>query len=192
VLDPSEIQPDEARPIRRSEYERMVELGLFEDERVELLYGVIVRMSPHGPEHDAPLARLTEIFVKGLSGRAQVRVQSAFAVSDGSEPEPDLAVVPRGEYDDAHPSTAWLIVEVAKSSLSKDRGPKARLYAESGIPEYWIVNLVDGLIEVYTEPRDGLYRRIARHGSEDIIRGGGTLGLEVAVSAVLRKSGFAE
>ncbi len=164
----------------------MVELGLFEDEHVELLYGVIVKMSPHGPEHDAPLSRLTELFVQGVIGRAQVRVQSAFAASDGSEPEPDLAVVPPGDYDGAHPSTASLVVEVAKSSLAKDRGPKARLYAESGISEYWVVNLVDSLIEVHTEPRDGLYRRIARYGLNDVIRCTQFPDFEIPVAAILK------
>lgn len=182
----AEIQPDEQRLIRRSEYERMVDLGLFEDERVELLYGVIVKMSPHGPEHDSALSRLTVLFVRGLSDGARVRIQSAFAASDGSEPEPDLAVVPPGDYDDAHPSTAWLVVEVAKSSLVKDRGPKARLYAEAGVSEYWVVNLVDGLIEVHTAPRAGLYRTITRYGLDDVIRSERFPTLEVPVSAVLK------
>ena len=186
VLDLSEIQPDEQRLLRRSEYERMVALGLFEEEQVELLYGVIVKMSPDGPEHDAPVSRLTELFVRALAGQARIRVQSAFAASDGSEPEPDLAVVPPGEYDDAHPSSAWLIVEVAKSSLAKDRGPKARLYAESGVPEYWVVNLVDTLIEVHTAPRDGLYRQITRYGVDDVIHCDRFPDLQVPVAAVLK------
>jgi Uma2 family endonuclease len=186
VLDPAEILPDEPRFILRAEYERMVELGLFENEQVELLYGVIVKMSPHGPEHDAPLSRLTEVFVRALAGRAIVRVQSAFAASGGSEPEPDLAVVPPGDYDAAHPCTAWHIVEVAQSSLAKDRGPKARLYAESGVREYWVVNLVDTLIEVYTEPREGLYRHITRHGLSDEIRCVRFPDVAVPVAAVLK------
>ena len=73
----------------------MVELGMFEGERVELVYGVIVRMSPKGPEHESALERLTEIFVQRIAGRATVRVQSAFAASGGSEPDPDLSIVPR-------------------------------------------------------------------------------------------------
>ena len=186
VLDTAEIQPDEHRLIRRQEYERMVELGMFEDERVELLYGVIVKMSPHGPEHDSALSRLTKLFVRELGDGADVRIQSAFAASDGSEPEPDLCVVPPGEYDDAHPSTAWLIVEVSKSSLPKDRGTKARLYAEAGVSEYWVVNLVDGLVEVHTAPRACLYRQIVRYGVEDVIRSERFPALEVPVAAVLK------
>lgn len=165
----------------------MVELGLFEGERVELLYGVIVRMSPHGPEHDGTLGRLTEHLIRGLAGRAKVRVQSGFAASDGSEPEPDIAVVPLGDYDDEHPSAAWLIVEVAKSSLAKDMGPKARLSAESGIEEYWVVNLVDDRIEVHAGPRDGLYRHLQRCSRGDRIRLRHFPEVEIAVSDVLRR-----
>ena len=187
MLDPREISPETPRPIRRCEYERMVELGLFEGERVELLYGVIIRMSPHGPEHDAALDRLTELLIRSLAGRARVRVQSGFAASDGSEPEPDIAVVAPQDYDDAHPSAAWLIVEVAKSSLAKDLGPKARLFAEAGVAEYWVVNLVDARVEVHTVPRDGLYRTIQRYSRGDTIELQHFPDCKLPVSEVLRK-----
>jgi Uma2 family endonuclease len=186
VLDPAEIAPETPRQIRRAEYERMVESGFFDGERVELLYGVIVQMSPHGPDHDDALDRLAQELLGRLAGRARVRVQSGFAASDGSEPEPDIAVVPPGDYALAHPDVAWLIAEVAKSSLAKDRGPKARLYAESGVGEYWVVNLVDRWIEVHTEPRDALYRSIRRCLPGDVIRLEKLDGVEVAVSNILR------
>jgi Uma2 family endonuclease len=186
VLDLREIAPDTPRPIRRAEYERLVEEGFFEGERVELLYGVIVCMSPHGPKHDGALDRIAEILMRALGGRTRIRVQSGFAASDGSEPEPDIAVVPPGDYDDAHPAVAWLVVEVAGSSLAKDRGPKARLYAESGVEEYWIVNLVDGLIEVHTDPRGGLYRAIRRFSRGDVVTPGRFGDVRVAVSEVVR------
>ncbi|MBI4955042.1 MAG: Uma2 family endonuclease [Myxococcales bacterium] len=149
--------------MRRCEYEQIVAAGVLGDDRVELLYGTIVAMSPHGPEHDDRLGELAERLIAALGSRAKVRVQSAFAASDGSEPEPDLAVVPRRSYRDAHPSDAWLIVEVADASLRKDRGPKARLYAESGVEEYWVVNLVDRAIELHAEPRDGTYALVTVH-----------------------------
>jgi Uma2 family endonuclease len=157
VLDPCEIAPETPRPLRREEYDRLVAMGAFEGERVELLRGVIVRMSPHGPGHDAPLDRLNELFIRALGSRAKVRVQSAFVASGGSEPEPDVCIVPRRDYDLAHPDEAYLIVEVADSSLHKDRGVKAALYAESRIGEYWIVNVIDKTIEVHTGPADGRY-----------------------------------
>ena len=97
--------------------------------------GQLGATSPHGPRHDSAVEELTEILVRELAGRARVRIQSAFVASDGSEPEPDVAVVPKGDYHDSHPTSAWLIMEVAESSLRKDRGLKAQLYAESGVGE---------------------------------------------------------
>jgi Uma2 family endonuclease len=141
----------------------MVELGFFRDERVELLYGVITSMSPKGPPHDSAIERLTERLVPALTGRANVRIQCAFAASDGSEPEPDVAIVPRGDYRNAHPSQAFVIIEVADSSLGTDRGVKAALYAESGVEEYWVVNVRDGIVEVYGEIVRGVYTRVMPH-----------------------------
>jgi Uma2 family endonuclease len=160
VFDRGQTIPASPRLLRRSEYEKMVELGLFEGERVELLYGVVVQMSPKGARHDATIQRLNHLFVLALAPRAGVRVQSAFAASDGSQPEPDLAVVPAGDYDAGHPSKAHLIIEVAESSLEVDRGTKAGLYAECGVPEYWVVNLIDDLIEVHAEIVRGVYTSV--------------------------------
>jgi Uma2 family endonuclease len=163
MLDPSAALPDVPRFIRRHEYERMVAAGLFEDERVELLDGVILAMRPHGPEHDSAIERLNEILTRAVVPRATVRVQSAFAAGDGSMPEPDLAIVPRRDWSREHPGEALLVIEVAQSSLAKDRGAKARVYAESGVPEYWVVNVVDGIVEVHTDPVRGAYTRVTPH-----------------------------
>lgn len=179
------IPPELARPIQRVEYEKMVELGLFADERVELLYGVIVRMPPKGPPHDSAIDRLNERLVVALAGRATVRVQNAFAASDGSEPEPDLAAVPRDDYRASHPSRASLIVEVADSSLETDRTTKARLYAESGVEEYWVVNVRDGIIEVHEDIVRGAYARITPYRPGAVIRLRAFPDVEIAVSDVL-------
>ena len=175
----------EQRPIRRDEYEKMVELGLFEGERVELLYGVIVRMAPKGPPHDSAIQRLTSLLVPGLVGRAAVRVQSAFAASDGSEPEPDVAIVPQGEYRDRHPSEAFVLIEVADSSLAVDRVTKAKLYAESGVPEYWVVNVRDGIIEVHTDIVRDAYTRVSPYRAGDRLRVSRFTDVEIAVDDVL-------
>jgi Uma2 family endonuclease len=172
------------RPITRAEYERMVEAGVFGDDRVELLYGAIVRMTPHGPPHDATLDRLAEVLVKSVPAELKVRVQSSFAASDGSEPEPDVAVVPRRDYDDAHPSEASLIVEVAVSSLAIDRGAKARLYAESNVPEYWVVDVGGKTVEVHTEPRAGRYERVTPY------RVGGSITLAAVPAVVVAVAAF--
>lgn len=148
---------DEIRPLRRAEYEQLVDLGAFHDERIELLDGWLVEMSPIGPPHSSTVQKLNALLVPALIGRASVRIQSPYAASENSEPEPDVAVVPLGDYDTAHPGEAYLIVEVAQSSLSRDRGLKRSIYARSGVPEYWVVNLIDKSIEVYSHPCDGDY-----------------------------------
>ncbi|MGH7434891.1 MAG: Uma2 family endonuclease [Polyangiaceae bacterium] len=155
----------ELRPLRRVEYEELSRLGHFDDERVELLYGAIVRMSPTHPPHSGILQRLTQMLARALDeSQAGVRIQSPLALSSQSMPEPDLAIVPPGDYLEAHPTEAWLIIEVAESSLKKDRVIKARLYAEAAVPEYWIVDVEANLIEVRTGPEGGNYARVAVHG----------------------------
>src|SRR5689334_17135087 len=89
VLDTAQLAPERPRPLRRTEYEHLVEAGAFVDERIELLEGVLVQMSPQGAEHADVVSRLNMLFVRLVGDRAVVRVQSPFAASDDSEPEPD-------------------------------------------------------------------------------------------------------
>lgn len=150
------------RHLRRAEYEQLVELGAFRDERVELIYGRLVEMSAHGRLHSYTLMQLGEMLPRAVGLRARVRTQLPFTAIDESLPEPDVAIVEPGEYLDSHPSRAHLLIEVADSSPAYDRLTKGPLYAASGVPEYWIVNLVDMLIEVYTDPSDDSYLKQAR------------------------------
>jgi Uma2 family endonuclease len=169
----SDLAPERVRPLRRVEFERLVEAGAFEDERIELLDGAIVEMSPHGPPHAAAITRLTKLLVIGVGDRAEVRAQLSFAASDISEPEPDFAVVPKGAYREAHPATALLLVEVSATSLNKDRKLKASIYARAGVPEYWIVNVAETCVERHTVPRDGSYAKI------EVVRPGESIRLEL-------------
>jgi Uma2 family endonuclease len=148
-----DVDTTRVRRLRRSEYDRLVELGVFEGERVELIRGVIVRMPPQGAPHAAPIELLTELLVPALVGRARVRVQLPLIAPDDSEPEPDLAVVAREDHDREHPSAAHLVIEVARSSLAYDRGTKAPLYAAMGVPELWIVDVDGRVVEVHRSPR---------------------------------------
>jgi Uma2 family endonuclease len=148
------------RPLRRDEYEHMVEAGFFEGERVELVRGVIVEMSPQNLPHSAAIQLLTRWLQPALVGRADVRVQLPFNVGDDSVPEPDFALVAPVIRRDAHPDEAFLIIEVADASLAYDRREKTGLYASAGLPEYWIVNLVDRVVEKYSEPSGGSYARL--------------------------------
>ena len=170
MLDASLLLPERPRPLKRAEYDRLVELGVFEDERVELLHGVLVDMSPNRPGHASPIDRLNAILTPALSGRAIVRVQLPLVAHDESEPEPDVAVVPLGDYRSHHPAAAPLVIEVALSSLNKDRRVKAPLYAASGFGEYWIVNVVEQVIETYLRPEAGGYVLVGRHAAGDVLR----------------------
>jgi Uma2 family endonuclease len=174
------------RPLRRVEYDRLVELGMFEDEKIELLRGVLVPMSPIGPPHSSTIDRLNRLLVLSLEGRAIVRVQNPFAALDDSEPEPDFSVVALGDYDRAHPERAELVIEVAESSLSRDRGVKLHIYAENGVPEYWIVNLVDRRIEVHTDPSPQGYRTVRHAECGETLSPVRFPGVQFAVSDVLR------
>jgi Uma2 family endonuclease len=144
----------------RRQYEQMVEAGvLTEDDPVELLNGQIVRMSPQSSRHATVVTLCHEALVSITPPDHFIRVQAPLALNDESEPEPDLALVPgRPEaFWTQHPTTATLIVEVADTSLAKDRETKRPVYARNGIPEYWIINLVDHCVEVYRTPHGDEY-----------------------------------
>ena len=144
------------RPLRRAEYERLAAGGCFVDEKVELLFGMVVTMPRVDPSHVQATYRLRRALEARIRDRATVYSDSAFAASDDSEPEPDVFVIPNAESSwVAHPSSALLVVEVARSSLDRDQGPKLLLYGTSRVTEYWIIDLVHGHIEVYRDPRDG-------------------------------------
>ena len=160
---------ENVRPLRRVEYDKLAELGVFEDERIELLEGALVYMSPIGPRHSSAVQKLTALLVTALGDRAAIRPQLPLAASDFSEPEPDILVAPPDDYDTAHPSRAYLVIEVAESSLAKDRGIKQRIYAQNGVPEYWIVDVVARSIEAYSQPAGGSYARVLTYSRDDSI-----------------------
>ena len=147
----------------------MAELGMFEDQKVELLGGLVVEMSPQGNPHTEVLARLNELLVRRLHDRARVVPASSFELSEYSEPEPDIALVARRDYskDGPNPADAFLLIEVSQSSLRKDRLIKAGLYAAAGVPEYWIVNLEDDQLEVHRAPTADGYAEVSIHRSGD-------------------------
>jgi Uma2 family endonuclease len=178
------------RPLRRVEYDRLVDAGAFEDERVELLRGFLVTMSPQGNLHAWITAELTRLLIvqlaqRGLDDRFVVRPQLPYAASDDSEPEPDLAIVPRQAFGDPHPDRALLVIEVADSSLRKDRDIKRDIYAEAGVPEYWIVDVAGRAVEVHTTPRDGAFRSVVRIGLDGEIVPTQLPGVSIRVAAIL-------
>jgi Uma2 family endonuclease len=145
------------RPLLRSEYDQLVDLGAFTDERIQLLEGALVEMSPSKAPHANMIVRLTRLFMTRVGERCEVRVQLPFAATADSEPEPDIALVERGEFDE-HPSTAYLVVEVSWDSRRIDLGTKARIYAAAGVPEYWVLDLKRSEVVVHRRPVPGAER----------------------------------
>jgi len=168
-LEPPAIAPDQIRPLRVEEYMRLVEAGVFEDEKVELLDGVVVKMSAQGPKHLELVTFMTRLLARRLPDDYAVVPQCTHRLSEYSAPEPDFAVVTaRSVRAHASETAAWLI-EVAVSSIRKDLGLKARLYAEAGVAEYWVVDANINSVVVHLEPsRDG-YRSITTYGRLDRI-----------------------
>jgi Uma2 family endonuclease len=155
------MSPIEVRRWTREEYEKMIDAGIFPPEtRAELVDGEILNMTPQKRAHGAAIRSAEEALRSAFKSGYDVQTQLPLALGPSSEPEPNLAVVSGSwrDYRDAHPSSAVLIVEIADTSLEYDRNRKGPLYAGSGIPEYWIVNLTDRCVEVYRDPSAGAYR----------------------------------
>jgi Uma2 family endonuclease len=160
----------EKRYFKVGEYHRMGESGVFsEDDRIELVEGEIVEMTPIGRRHASCVDRLTEL----LSGQPGVivRVQNPVQLDVFTEVQPDVALLKRREdfYSRSHPTPedVLLTVEVADTSASYDREVKLPLYARSAIPEIWLVDLNTGIVEVYTRPENGEYRESRRASRDD-------------------------
>jgi Uma2 family endonuclease len=139
----------------RVEYDRLIESGFFQPgDPVELLGGQLIVAEPQGSYHFSAIQAVEEALRAAFGPGWQVRGQGPVALDDESEPEPDVAVV-QGSFRDyvaEHPSRPALVVEVSGSSLALDRDHKGSLYARAGLADYWVVNLVDRVLEVYREP----------------------------------------
>jgi Uma2 family endonuclease len=170
--------PLSLRRWRRIEYERLVDLGVFENDPIELIAGQLVVAEPKGTHHASSISAIEYAVRAVLPPGWIVRTQAAVSLDDESEPEPDLVVVAGqpADYREAHPARPTLVVEVAESSLAFDRMHKGSLYARAGIQDYWIVNLLDRVLEVYRDP--GLdpsaaygwrYRSVASLSPPDVV-----------------------
>jgi Uma2 family endonuclease len=159
------------------EYYRMAEAGILgEDDRVELIEGEIIQMSPIGPRHAGRLDRVVRLFFGRFPDTVWIRVQSPVRLSRRSEPEPDLVLLrpdsERGRsYEEDHPAPAdvFLIIEIADSSLEYDLGCKARLYARHGIPELWVLDQRGDRLIVHRDPTPSGYATVRELGRNDLI-----------------------
>lgn len=175
-----------------AQYHQMGATGILsEEQRVELIKGEIFEMSPISSLHAGTVKLLISFFHEHMKVPFVLSVQDPITLNSYSEPQPDVAVLkPRTDhYTTSHPRPleVLLLVEVADSSLLKDRQLKLPLYARADIPEVWIVNLVDQLLEVYTDPEDGLYKVQHNYEANDMVSQAllGEFGVELILKGTL-------
>lgn len=163
----------------RVRYDQMIEAGLFDsDDKVELLDGLLVAKEPQSALHSAAVMAGYQVLQRAFGRWYHVRIGAPVALDDMSEPEPDLAVVPGGpwDYKTGHPAKPVLMVEVSLTSRAKDRLWKGGLYARAGLADYWVVNLVDEVLEVYRRPRrDPSHRYGWKYGGVQLLKRGTTI-----------------
>jgi Uma2 family endonuclease len=181
------------RPRRRftvDDYYRMAEVGiLHEDDRVELIEGEVVEMPPIGSAHAGTVDHLATLLGRAVADRAIVRVQGPVRLGDLSEPVPDVCLLRVREdfYKRSHPrpEDTLLIAEVADTTATFDRRVKLPLYARAGIPEYWVVDLGRGLIEVYRSPSGESYRERLELRQGDRLAPATLPGVELSAADIL-------
>ncbi len=155
------------------DYHQMLVAGILsEDERVELIQGEIIKMSPIGVRHASCVNRLLKLFLQSLGDRVTVIVQNPVVLSNLSEPQPDLALLlPRDDFYAAghpQPQDILLLVEVADTTIESDRNIKVPLYASSEITEVWLIDVNEQVIEVFREPTANSYQSIQKFQTGEI------------------------
>jgi hypothetical protein len=178
------------RALTIAEYHRMGEVGILTGrDRVELIEGELVAMAPIGSEHSGTVNALTRLLVEIVGDRGVVAVQNPVQLDDLTEPEPDFAVLkPRPDYyrrATPRADDVLLLIEVADSSLAYDRAVKRSLYARHGIPEFWIVNLTAGEVEVCRTPTGDNYASVLHVGREAILESVLLPGAAIPVATLL-------
>jgi len=159
---PASVQPV-TLPLTTEQYETLVNAGAFEDTngQIELIHGRIVRLNPQGPEHADPIDVLNEWSIENVQRRYTVRVEKPIRIPEHlSSPEPDIAWVTRGRYQQRHPGPedVHLLIEVSHTSSRFDRTEKLQLYAQAKIAEYWQVDLPSRIVTVHRQPQGELFR----------------------------------
>ena len=178
---PDGLPLDRLRRLSADEYLGLAAQGWFGDEKVELVHGLVLTMSPQGDSHAALVRRLINRLVRQLDDRYEVSPQLPLVLARLHVPEPDVAVIERISGM-RHPRSALLVIEVAASSLRYDRNTKLPIYAAANIAEYWIVDVEAQLVEVYREPSGAGYRELARLGVGDRLRPPGLPTVDLAIA----------
>jgi len=174
------------RPISVVDMDAMVKAGILaEDDRVELLEGALVEISPQSEAHSYAVRRLLALAVPAAAAAGlEVLVQGPLALPSAiSRPEPDLAIVPPAPRD-RHASEALLVVEIGISSRGIDLGPKAAIYAAAGVPDYWVLDVEGRAIVVHRAPGPGGYDQVERFADDASVTAL-AVGLTVPVASLL-------
>ena len=171
------------------EYYKMFELGMLKDfEKSEIIEGELIQKMGIGDLHAFVVDTLTKIFIKQVSDDILVRVQNPVRLTDYNEPEPDLALADLNKFDGKRhprPEEVILLVEVSDSTVKYDRDKKLPLYAEAGIPEVWIVNLPNEIVEIHTQPSVGLYQFVKIFKRGEIVKSEALPELSLEVDKIL-------
>jgi Uma2 family endonuclease len=171
------------------EFERMATQGLIDpDARLELINGDIVKMSPIGWRHAMCVDKLNALLIMALHARAHIRSQNPIALSEHDEPQPDAAILDPAVahlHRQPRPADVWLAIEVADSTLARDKHVKLPLYAGAGIPEVWIVDLDTDTITQYSNPGGGVYNTTATYTRDDTIVATALTELQLRVADIL-------
>lgn len=171
------------------EYYKMIELGLIKDyEKAEIIDGELIQKMTIGDRHALVVDLLTEFFIKNVPENVRVRPQNPLRLSDFNEPEPDFVLSDLTKYDGKrHPRPAEVIlaVEVSDTTLKYDRTVKLPLYAQAEIPEVWIVNLPNNIIEIHQKPSNGIYQLTKIYNLGEIAKSEILPELEIEVNKIL-------
>jgi Uma2 family endonuclease len=186
VMVEGPIRPRGVPALSRFEYDNLVDIGWIADQRIELLRGTLVDVSPQRWPHAAAVEFLNEQLVLQIAGRYAVRPQLPFAADHWSEPEPDLAVAHKEPMRQDHPGELLLVIEVADASQPIDRGIKHTIYAEADVPEYWIVDLARMTVDVHTQPKNGRYGDVRTFRDGDVLRPTLVPGVAIYVAEIPR------
>ena len=184
------LQP-QPRRLRFSvdEYYKMIELGMLKDyEKSEIIEGELIQKMPIGDKHAFAVDVLAEFFIKNVPDKVRVRIQNPIRISDFNEPEPDVVLADLTKFDGKRhprPEETILIVEVSDSTLKYDRDTKLSLYAEAEIPEVWIINLKNNIIEVHQKPSNGIYQLAQIYKSGEAAKSAVLSNLEIEVNKIL-------
>ena len=171
------------------EYYKMIELGLLKDyEKAEIIEGELIQKMPIGDRHAFVVDVLAEFFIKNAPDNVRVRVQNPVRLSDSNEPEPDIVLADLTKFDGKRhprPEETILIVEVSDTTLKYDRDTKLALYAEAEIPEVWIVNLKNEIVEVHQKPGVGIYQLAQIYKRGESVKSAILPNLEIEVDKIL-------